>query len=112
MVSAWRLDFSNGTSLVPVPVPVLAASQRRDPQSTPLRHHSAELRAVSQFKAFGSCSSADCPIDSAMGKKKRSHPDVEEILARPWCYYCRRLPRRAPFLLTVKRLTRRRRARL
>ncbi|KAK7967050.1 uncharacterized protein PG986_001327 [Apiospora aurea] len=25
-----------------------------------------------------------------MGKKKRSHPDVEDILSRPWCYYCER----------------------
>ncbi|KAK5122669.1 hypothetical protein LTR85_003932 [Meristemomyces frigidus] len=25
-----------------------------------------------------------------MTKKKRSHPDVEEILQRPWCYYCER----------------------
>ncbi|KAH6695122.1 hypothetical protein F5X68DRAFT_272591 [Plectosphaerella plurivora] len=25
-----------------------------------------------------------------MGKKKRGHPDVEDILARPWCYYCER----------------------
>lgn len=25
-----------------------------------------------------------------MGKKKRRHPDVEELLARPWCYYCER----------------------
>lgn len=25
-----------------------------------------------------------------MTKKKRNHPDVEEILARPWCYYCER----------------------
>ena len=24
-----------------------------------------------------------------MGKKKRGHPDVEELLARPWCYYCK-----------------------
>jgi len=23
-----------------------------------------------------------------MGKKKRGHPDVEELVARPWCYYC------------------------
>lgn len=23
-----------------------------------------------------------------MGKKKRGHPNVEEILSRPWCYYC------------------------
>lgn len=23
-----------------------------------------------------------------VGKKKRGHPDVEEVLARPWCYYC------------------------
>ncbi len=23
-----------------------------------------------------------------MGKKKRGHPDVEELLGRPWCYYC------------------------
>lgn len=23
-----------------------------------------------------------------MGKKKRGHPDVEEILSRAWCYYC------------------------
>lgn len=21
-------------------------------------------------------------------KKKRGHPDLEELLARPWCYYC------------------------
>ncbi|KAG0645734.1 BUB3-interacting and GLEBS motif-containing [Hyphodiscus hymeniophilus] len=25
-----------------------------------------------------------------VGKKKRGHPDVEELLARPWCYYCER----------------------
>ncbi|KAK4542891.1 hypothetical protein LTR36_006080 [Oleoguttula mirabilis] len=25
-----------------------------------------------------------------MTKKKRAHPDVEEILQRPWCYYCER----------------------
>jgi len=25
-----------------------------------------------------------------MGKKKRGYPDVEEILCRPWCYYCER----------------------
>ncbi|KAG9621158.1 hypothetical protein KCU64_g21372, partial [Aureobasidium melanogenum] len=25
-----------------------------------------------------------------MGKKKRGHPDIEEVLARPWCYYCER----------------------
>ena len=23
-----------------------------------------------------------------MGKKRRGHPDIEEILGRPWCYYC------------------------
>ncbi|KAG5994179.1 hypothetical protein E4U43_003294, partial [Claviceps pusilla] len=23
-----------------------------------------------------------------MGKKKRGHPDIEEVLTRPWCYYC------------------------
>jgi hypothetical protein len=25
-----------------------------------------------------------------MGKKKRGHPNVEDLLARPWCYYCER----------------------
>ncbi|EER43109.1 C2H2 finger domain-containing protein [Histoplasma capsulatum H143] len=25
-----------------------------------------------------------------MGKKKRGHPDLEELLSRPWCYYCER----------------------
>ncbi|KAK4132739.1 hypothetical protein BT67DRAFT_425092 [Trichocladium antarcticum] len=25
-----------------------------------------------------------------MGKKKRGHPDVEDLLGRPWCYYCER----------------------
>ncbi|KAF1809082.1 hypothetical protein P152DRAFT_461941 [Eremomyces bilateralis CBS 781.70] len=25
-----------------------------------------------------------------MGKKKRNHPDVEDVLSRPWCYYCER----------------------
>ncbi|KAL8684088.1 MAG: hypothetical protein Q9224_006626 [Gallowayella concinna] len=25
-----------------------------------------------------------------MGKNKRKHPDLEEILQRPWCYYCER----------------------
>ncbi|KAI5864939.1 hypothetical protein GGS23DRAFT_469749 [Durotheca rogersii] len=25
-----------------------------------------------------------------MGKKKRGHPDVEDLLVRPWCYYCER----------------------
>ena len=24
-----------------------------------------------------------------VGKKKRGHPDLEELLARPWCYYCK-----------------------
>jgi hypothetical protein len=28
------------------------------------------------------------PVEITMGKKKRGHPDVEELLARPWCYYC------------------------
>jgi hypothetical protein len=28
------------------------------------------------------------PVENIMGKKKRGHPDVEELLARPWCYYC------------------------
>ena len=23
-------------------------------------------------------------------KKKRDHPDIEEVLGRPWCYYCER----------------------
>jgi hypothetical protein len=27
-------------------------------------------------------------VEIIMGKKKRGHPDVEELLARPWCYYC------------------------
>ena len=27
---------------------------------------------------------------SKMGKPKRKHPDIEEIIARPWCYYCER----------------------
>lgn len=25
-----------------------------------------------------------------MTKKKRSRPNIEEVLARPWCYYCER----------------------
>jgi hypothetical protein len=25
-----------------------------------------------------------------MGKKRRGHPNVEELLSRPWCYYCER----------------------
>jgi hypothetical protein len=25
-----------------------------------------------------------------MTKKKRNHPDIDEVLARPWCYYCER----------------------
>ncbi|PSR77150.1 hypothetical protein BD289DRAFT_378085 [Coniella lustricola] len=25
-----------------------------------------------------------------MGKKKRGHPNIEELLSRPWCYYCER----------------------
>ncbi|KAL2063801.1 hypothetical protein VTL71DRAFT_5606 [Oculimacula yallundae] len=25
-----------------------------------------------------------------VAKKKRGHPDVEEVLSRPWCYYCER----------------------
>ncbi|PGH10189.1 hypothetical protein AJ80_07548 [Polytolypa hystricis UAMH7299] len=25
-----------------------------------------------------------------MAKKKRGHPDLEELLNRPWCYYCER----------------------
>ncbi|KAI6784600.1 uncharacterized protein J7T54_006645 [Emericellopsis cladophorae] len=25
-----------------------------------------------------------------MGKKRRGHADIEEILGRPWCYYCER----------------------
>ncbi|KAL3422219.1 C2H2 finger domain-containing protein [Phlyctema vagabunda] len=25
-----------------------------------------------------------------VGKKKRNHPDIEELLGRPWCYYCER----------------------
>ena len=30
-------------------------------------------------------------VTSKMGKNnKRKHPDIEEILGRPWCYYCER----------------------
>jgi hypothetical protein len=29
-------------------------------------------------------------VDCKMGKKKRGHPDIEDVLARPWCYYCER----------------------
>jgi hypothetical protein len=25
-----------------------------------------------------------------MGKKRKAYPNVEEVLARPWCYYCER----------------------
>ncbi|KAH7313688.1 hypothetical protein B0I35DRAFT_277365 [Stachybotrys elegans] len=25
-----------------------------------------------------------------MGKRRRGHPDIEEVLSRPWCYYCER----------------------
>jgi hypothetical protein len=25
-----------------------------------------------------------------MGKKKRGHVSVDDILSRPWCYYCER----------------------
>ena len=32
-----------------------------------------------------------CISDTMVGKKKRGHPDVEELLARPWCYYCKSL---------------------
>jgi hypothetical protein len=28
-------------------------------------------------------------VAKMVGKKKRNHPDVEELLARPWCYYCK-----------------------
>jgi hypothetical protein len=31
-------------------------------------------------------------IAKMVGKKKRNHPDVEELLARPWCYYCKFTP--------------------
>ncbi|ATY60328.1 C2H2 finger domain [Cordyceps militaris] len=27
-----------------------------------------------------------------MGKRRRGHTDVEDVLARPWCYYCRAYP--------------------
>ncbi|GKU03331.1 transcription factor [Fusarium langsethiae] len=29
-------------------------------------------------------------IADKMGKKRRGHPDIEEVLHRPWCYYCER----------------------
>ncbi|POR39683.1 Uncharacterized protein TPAR_00129, partial [Tolypocladium paradoxum] len=29
-------------------------------------------------------------LSPGMGKKKRGHQDVEDLLARPWCYYCER----------------------
>lgn len=37
-----------------------------------------------------------------MGKKKRGHPDIEELLTRPWCYYCTNL---APDILDGSILT-------
>ena len=40
-----------------------------------------------------------------VGKKKRGHPDLEEILARPWCYYCKLSSRRfliASILIDLK----------
>ncbi|KAL8830380.1 MAG: hypothetical protein Q9170_005762, partial [Blastenia crenularia] len=32
----------------------------------------------------------DIPTAAAMGKNKRKHPDLDEIIQRPWCYYCER----------------------
>lgn len=46
---------------------------------------------VSLFKADSKSISFHSSVrPSTMGKKKRGHPDLEELLARPWCYYCER----------------------
>ena len=33
---------------------------------------------------------SDNTTTEQMTKKKRNHPDLTEVLSRPWCYYCER----------------------
>lgn len=59
---------------------------RNIPFAVPRRHHHAHnnLTIAHHPVAYPY---AD-PQTITMGKKKRGHPDVEELLGRPWCYYC------------------------
>jgi hypothetical protein len=47
-------------------------------------HTSASIHTT----PFSRCDDINPSIDTMVGKKKRGHPDVEDLLARPWCYYC------------------------
>jgi hypothetical protein len=44
--------------------------------------------APSNFLSAVFIRSAHTSVAATMGKKKRGHPDVEDLLTRPWCYYC------------------------
>jgi len=43
---------------------------------------------INSYAPFSRCDDLNPLIDTMVGKKKRGHPDVEDLLARPWCYYC------------------------
>jgi len=55
-----------------------SSDSREESLHTSILAHSVLL--ASYFKRYS----------DSMGKKKRGHPEIEEILDRPWCYYCER----------------------
>jgi hypothetical protein len=57
-------------------------------QRSPAFRNFFRPRALTQYHYASIEASIHQPVGIIMGKKKRGHPDVEELLARPWCYYC------------------------
>lgn len=66
----------------------------------PARFRPAQLPLSSRFSCYlpapavAPTTPSHLPLSSLsivimVGKKKRNHPDIEELLARPWCYYCK-----------------------
>ncbi|KAK3321855.1 hypothetical protein B0H66DRAFT_182264 [Apodospora peruviana] len=56
-----------------------------------LPHHHIVPHQSDSLGISRSVHSVTCVQPSAtMGGKKRKHPDLEELLDRPWCYYCER----------------------
>lgn len=61
----------------------LLANNQQTSQISLFPHQSASLRAFSNY-------SVGSKVVATMTKKKRNHPDLDEVLNRPWCYYCER----------------------
>jgi hypothetical protein len=96
-----KINFANLATKATFPeeasrTPQISCSFRDFDQPSSIQHL---LFSIFNSLLFASlCSLRSSPQTGRMvGKKKRNHPDIEELLARPWCYYCKLIPQPETF---------------